>query len=293
MLSMIACLIASTPLLAQLDATPSISGTAGGATSGSYLFASSQGRTLQAQGWTLSGQMSSRVLAWYGRQGLLAKGRYAGDEFSASADRFGLRAVLQGSEDRGLLIQYDGYRSGSGISTGPNSSAARPGEVTRVQFPGGQTDILALQYSLGAAPAHRRTTPSLPTYQLRASLSSVRVVGRSARVLGLGGGVLFPIRPWLTGSLGMTGYWEGADGLTSAPSAALKPYLTAGLTVHPARWAALNVGLDVMPMGMPFGGTSLSSLSGFLLYQSSGATAGLERSTFADLHVQLQISSRF
>ena len=292
-ISTLICLFASVPVLAQFDISLTRSSTPDSSTAASILFASQKGRALTAQGWTLKSHASRRISFWYGQLGVLATGHFKGDEFSTVSDRFGIRAVLRGVEQHGLMLQYDGWRSGKFMMVGPNSSAALPSEVTRLRLPGVQTDVLSLQYAFGRTQIANSPNITLPIYQLSTNIGSVRAVDHSAVTVGLGSGVLFHITRGITGRLGATGYLQTADGPSPDRNRRFKPDLVAGLAMQPARWARLQAGIDVMPLGIPFAGTSLSGMSGVLLYQPGGVASGLGSSRFAAFHVELLLSTHF
>jgi hypothetical protein len=276
---------------AQQGAAMTVSQPSGTMLLNDYAFAGKQSRSLQAGGWTLNQRLTPRLFAWYGQQSIVATGRYRDDRFAADTDRFGARLLLSRNEARGWLVGYDGYRPRNAHFIGPNSSGAAPGEVTRVQYPSTRTDMLTLRYTFGKSLPEAPSLRNMPTYNIRAGILHVQAVGSQANGFSLGGGMVFPIRSNLTGDVEVTGFTERATG--DSASVAFKSHLAASLVYRPFRWVRLVAGAEVMPSGLPYGGTSLSGFSGYLLYQPGGAIQGLHNGLIADFNLQLQIAGHF
>lgn len=190
-------------------------------------------------------------------------------------------------------MEYDGYHSGSGVLQAPNNHLAAPGELTRATFPGTSTNSLWIHYAFGPTPTGTSAAHNLPMFNLRANINRVQGTGRSSDTLGIGAGSLFKITSSLTGDVELTSFFERPSGLINGPGNSIKPHLVAGVVYKPVRWLKLLANFDFLPLGLPYGGTALSGLSGYALYQPSSAPFGLQKTAIGDLNLQLQVSSRF
>ena len=207
-----ACLLLPLPTAAQQSLSMTVAQTSATTLLSDYSFAGRQSRSLQSGGWTLNQRVTPRLFGWYGQQSLLATGASRGDHFAAHVDRFGALVSLSRSEARGWTLGYDGFRPKDGHFTGPNSSAAAANEITRVQFPATQTDMLGMRYTFGKSLPQTQVPVNMPTYSLRAGYIHVQAVGSQAHALSLGGGALFPIRPHVTGNVDVTGVCRTVSG---------------------------------------------------------------------------------
>lgn len=257
---------------------------------GDYSFAGRQNRTLQTGGWTLRQRLTPRLFAWYGQQNILATGSSGATHFTADTSRVGAQWGLSRSPLRGWTLGYNGYLPSNARLVTPSNHIIRPGEVTRVQYPSTQTNVLTARYAFGRALPDAPTSRVAPTYSVFGGYSRVDAVGTGADALLVGGGALFQINSRLTADVEATGYAERAGGSTISKS--FKSYMNASLAYHPVRWATLIASADIMPFGMPYGGTSLSGFSGYLLYQP-GTFQAIQSGPIANFNVQLQFSNHF
>ncbi len=291
LLSCLCGLLASAlPASAQQNSLLSLSEPSGTLLMGDYSFAGKSSRSLQTDGWTLHQQLASRLYGWYGQQNILATGRSGATHFTADTSRFGAQWGLSPTPLRGWTLAYGGYRPSNARLVTPSNHIIRPGEVTRVQYPDTQSDLLTARYAFGRPLPDTRTARIAPTYSVFGGYSRVSAVGTGADALLAGAGALFQINPRVTGDVELTMYGERAGG--SVITKSLKSYLNASVAYRPVRWAALVASADIMPFGMPYGGTSLSGFSGYLLYQPDTFQA-IQKGVIANFNLQLQISNHF
>jgi len=69
--------------------------------------------------------------------------------------------------------------------------------------------------------------------------------------------------------------------------------LNGGLTYQPAKWVKLQMGADLYPGGVPFGGTTVTGLSSYGVYQSNDGASGISSGLVAILSLRLVIGKRF
>ena len=262
----------------EFDSTKSLTG------EGGYFLSSKSGRDLEIGEWTLGFRPNEKLGLWFGHQAVTAKGRTRPirPTFNAEAEHFGLRYQLNGNERKGLSLQYDGYYSGTGFVTDNVGTSAT--------LPGPKTDSFNLVYHF------RRTSefqdaPALPGYRVRLNLTNVKGSGASATEYGGGAGVTFKVARNLYGDSDVMTFLEARRGVGNTTNFRL--HLSGGLTYQPAKWVKLQVGLDVYPGGVPLGGTSITSLSSYGVYQRSDGVSGISSGTVAVLNVRLIVGKRF
>lgn len=251
---------------------------------GGYFLSSKSGRDLEIGEWSLGYRANQKLSFWAARQAIAAKGRTrpVRPTFNADADRYGLRYLISGTERKGVTVQYDRYATGEGFATDNAGSSA--------SLPSVKTDIFNVVYHFRRTSEYQ-DAPALPGYRLRLNYANVHGSGAGAAEYGFGAGATFKIARNLYGDGDATGYMEARRGNSSATNFRL--HLNGGLTFQPAKWVKLQAGLDVYPGGVPLGGTAITSLSGFGVYQRNDGVSGISSGTVAVLNVRLVVGKRF
>ncbi len=252
--------------------------------SGGYYFAGKDGRDFEMSEWNLGVRVSPKIGFWFGAQAYSAKGRTRvprRSSFNTTATRLGLRYQLTGTETKGLNLQYDAYQSGQGDAIYQTSQAL---------FPGPKTDVLTLTYTM---PNQQEFSdvPELPGKRLRLNIANVQGIGRGSTSFGGGGGATFKIARRLYGDADLLGILENRRG--GRGGTALKLHAHGGLTYQPAHWAKVQMGFDLFPSGVPFGGSALSGLSAFGVYQSSDGVTGFSNGFVGVLNLRIEVGYRF
>jgi hypothetical protein len=252
--------------------------------SGGYYFAEKDGRDFEMSEWNLGVRVSPKIGFWFGSQAYSAKGRTRvprRSSFNTTATRFGLRYQLTGTETKGFNLQYDAYHSGMGEAVYQNSEAI---------FPGPKTDVLTLTYTIPNQQEFSEV-PELPGKRLRLNIANVQGIGRGSTSFGGGGGATFKIARRLYGDADLLGILENRRG--GPGGTALKLHAHGGLTYQPAHWAKVQMGFDLFPNGVPFGGSALSGLSAFGVYRSNDGVTGFSNGFVGVLNLRLEVGYRF
>ncbi len=262
----------------EFDSGRSLSG------EGGYYFATKDGRDLEVQEWTLGFRANEKLGLWFGHQQIDAKGRTRPirPTFNTADEHYGLRYQLTGDERKGVSLQYDRYVSGTGFVTDNAGTSAT--------LPGPKTDSFNLVYHF-RRNSEDQDSPALPGYRLRLNYANVRGAGAGATEIGAGAGMTFKVARNLYGDGDIMGYREARSGSTSGTNFRL--HLNGGLTFQPVQWVKLQVGADVYPGGAPFGGSSITGLSSFGVYQSNDGASGISSGLVAVLNVRLVVGKRF
>lgn len=252
--------------------------------SGGYWFASKDGRDLEISEWFLGARVNKKFGLWVGTQEVSAKGRTRvprRSSFNTEVTRMGLRYQVTGTEAKGLNVQYDHFQSGTGRAVYSTSSAT---------FAGPLTDVLTFTYALPSTQEFSEE-PELPGKRLRFNVANVQGSGAGSTSYGLGGGITFKVARKLYGDADLLGLLENLRGGTGG--SALKLHVCGGLTYQPVHWAKLQMGLDLFPTGIPYGGSALSGLSAFGVNQISDGVSGFSNGLVAVLNFRLEVGYRF
>jgi len=233
--------------------------------------------------WTLGYRPNAKLGLWYSNLAVAAKGRTRPirPTFNAEATRFGLRYQLKGDERSGWSLQYDRVDNGTAFVTDSTSSATLPGP---------KTDIFNLIYHFRRHSTYQ-DPPALPGFRMRLHYSNLKGAGAGAEEYGAGLGSTFKVARSLYGDADATVFGEARNGSTTAKN--LRLHLSGGMTFQPAKWVKLQAGLDVFPGGVPLGGSPLTSISSYGVYQRNDGVSGISSGTVAVLNVRLVVGKRF
>ncbi|HEX2998636.1 MAG TPA: hypothetical protein VHR86_00075 [Armatimonadota bacterium] len=269
--------------LYSFDTPVDLSDTDGAATGG-YSLAQFKGRKIEFWRSGIGARIQDRYGTWIGRESYFARGRDHGNRFSGASTFFGGWAILQERERGTLVGQYDGYRGDIGSATAYGTDS-----ISYADFPGPAMDMATLRYMV---PTTSPRLKALQNYRINTNINWVRgEEDRSSFALGFGGGAGFQFSRSLTGSVDATGFLEHAQGLLHESGTSFKTHVVAGVSYQPAAWVKLQSSLDLFPHGMPIGGTSLSGLSNYLLYEPGQVVTGLKADGFALLNLRLVLGT--
>jgi len=254
-----------------------------------HSFAEYSGRSLGGETLVIGVRPGSRAQAWAAWSRPVVKGRNSENRFDSSSVRLGARIVLRGEEERGLALQYDGWFASTGTAY---TVGSKPGEYSSAVFPGPEAHVLTMVNDTGPVWDMLERSTLAPTYRMKALLSLVRGTRRTAYGVGVGGGAAVSFTPRLSASIEATALLEGTEDTQSESGRSAKALIAAGMEWRCARWLRIEASGELCPWGLPYAGSSMSGLSGFLMY-APGSAAELRRSAVALGAIKLVVGTAF
>lgn len=243
-----------------------------------------QGRLVTAQEYSIGAAIGANWLVWYSRTDWVAKGRNRANRFSAKSDRIGVEYRWGEKGEGPWAARFEYIKGGTGTSrtTGGTST-----------FSGPSTYILTGYYSPQTADEWTSAESVKNAYRLKLGGLEVRTPGNSSQALLLGGTADLRLSEQLTAGLDATAFFERPRGLVTEGGTKFKTAFTGSLTYRPVSWGAIELNGLLMPSGAPFGGTSITGLSSYLVYEPGGGAAGLRSDTLGFFSIRFLVGTRF
>jgi hypothetical protein len=233
-----------------------------------------RGRTLELREGMLTVAPSEKMMFWYAKQDVLAKGRSATNRFRTSADSIGARVMLSEPSDLrriGNALQFEYYTTGLGHASTRTSD---------IWYPGTRT--------VTASYIHSRDE-----WDYKGSYTNIAAGGNRGHALGGSVGRSYELGSNLDGRLEGHLLVEHQRFTNGRNSWSARPYVSGTLNYAPASWLTLEGDLSVMPFGMPLAPGRLTGLTSFQMYNPGGVVAELRNNLVAVGSLRVMFHLRF